>query len=211
MTLTEIGVAHQITDAKTLEAIYGLPSKSSIKKEVNYIHPYYKALVEVSPFAVLATNGPDGLDASPRGDQAGFVHVYDDKTLLLPDRRGNNRIDSLRNIIHDPRVALIFLIPGVGETLRVNGKAKITTDPGLMQRFVVNGKAPLSVLTIKVERVFFQCSRAVVRSQLWDSDLHIDRSSLPSTGAILEALSHAEIDGAAYDADLPERVMRTLY
>lgn len=132
--LTEIGVVHQITDTKALEAIYGLPSISSIKKEVNYIHPYYKALVEASPFAVLATNGPDGLDVSPRGDQAGFVHVYDEKTLLLPDRRGNNRIDSLRNIIHDPRVALIFLIPGVGETLRVNGEAKITTDPELIWR-----------------------------------------------------------------------------
>lgn len=208
---TDLSVTHQITDIESLEAIYGLPALSSLKKEADYIHPHYKALVEASPFAVLATNGPDGLDASPRGDQAGFIHVYDDKTLLLPDRRGNNRIDSLRNIIHDPRVALIFLIPGVGETLRVNGEAKITTDPELMRQFSVNGKLPLSVLIIKVERIFFQCSRAIMRSQLWNESLHVERGSLPSIGSILESLSNAEIDGAAYDSDLPERVLKTLY
>ncbi|MBP6020937.1 MAG: pyridoxamine 5'-phosphate oxidase family protein [Burkholderiaceae bacterium] len=209
--MNDLNTTHRISDLEALKAIYGSPAIASIKKEVNYIHPYYRELVEAAPFAVLATNGPEGLDASPRGDPAGFIRVYDEKTLLLPDRRGNNRIDSLRNIVHDPRVALLFLIPGVGETLRINGTAAITTDPILLDQFSVNGKLPLSVLVIDVETVFFQCSRAIVRSRLWDPSFHVERGTLPSTGAILEAMSNAEIDGAKYDADLPERVQKTLY
>ena len=209
--MNELTTTHRVSDLETLGAIYGSPAIASIKKEVDYIHPHYRRLVEAAPFAVLATNGPDGLDASPRGDPAGFIRVYDEKTLLLPDRRGNNRIDSLRNIIHDPRVALIFLIPGVGETLRINGEATITTDPALLEQFSMDGKLPSSVLIIKVEKVFFQCSRAILRSRLWDSILHIERGSLPSAGVILEALSNAEIDGLKYDSDLPERVKKTMY
>jgi PPOX class probable FMN-dependent enzyme len=202
---------HRISDLEALTAIYGAPAVSSIKKEVNHIHPYYRKLVEAAPFAILATSGPEGIDASPRGDPAGFIQVYDEKTLLLPDRRGNNRIDSLRNIIHDPRVGLLFLIPGIGETLRINGTATITTDPAVLRYFLVDGKRPLSVLVINVETVFFQCSRAILRSRLWDHSVHVERGALPSTGAILEALSNAEIDGAKYDSDLPERVRKTLY
>lgn len=209
--LNELNTAHQILDLKTLQATYGTPSAASIKKEIDYIHPAYRELIEAAPFAVLATNGPDGTDASPRGDSAGFIRVQDEKTLLLPDRRGNNRIDSLRNIIHDPAVALLFLIPGVGETLRINGEATITVDPVLLDQFAVEGKLPTSVLVIKVKKVFFQCSRAIVRSRLWDPALHVNRSTLPSAGAILQALSDAEIDGAKYDADLPERVLNTMY
>lgn len=209
--LSELNTAHSISDLEALGAIYGAPAMASIKKEVDYIHPYYRKLVEAAPFAVLATNGPEGLDASPRGDPAGFIRVYDERTLLLPDRRGNNRIDSLRNIVHDPRVALLLLIPGVGETLRVNGMASITTDSALMESFSVNGKLPLSVLIIKVEKVFFQCSRAILRSRLWDPGLHVERGALPSAGAILEALSNAEIDGVKYDSDLPERIQKTMY
>lgn len=209
--LSELNTAHSISDLEALGAIYGAPAMASIKKEVDYIHPYYRKLVEAAPFAVLATNGPEGLDASPRGDPAGFIRVYDERTLLLPDRRGNNRIDSLRNIVHDPRVALLLLIPGVGETLRINGMASITTDSALMESFSVNGKLPLSVLIIKVEKVFFQCSRAILRSRLWDPGLHVERGSLPSAGAILEALSNAEIDGVKYDSDLPERIQKTMY
>ena len=209
--MNEASTTHLITDLQALEAIYGRPAIASLKKEVDYLHPLYRKLVEASPFAVLATNGPDGLDASPRGDPAGFVRVCDEETLLLPDRRGNNRIDSLRNIIHDPRVALFFLVPGVGETLRINGDATISTDPALLEQFSFSGKLPASVLIIKVRRVFFQCSRAVLRSQLWNPTLHVERSLLPSAGAILEALSNAEIDGAKYDSDLPERVQKTMY
>lgn len=203
--------SHCITDLDALHALYGQPAPASIKKEVNHLHPLYRKLVESSPFAVLATNGPDGPDASPRGDSAGFIHVLDDKTLLLPDRRGNNRIDSLRNILHDPKVALLLLIPGVGETLRINGEAAISTDPALLERFEVNGKLPATVLVIKVRKVFFQCSRAVIRSRLWDSSQHIERASLPSVGSMLEAVSQAEIDGGEYDAALPERLKSTLY
>lgn len=209
--MSAFNTAHQIHDLESLEALYGQPSSASLRKEVSYLHPYYQEFVEASSFVVLATNGPEGVDASPRGDPAGFVRVYDKQTLLLPDRRGNNRIDSLRNIIHDPKVALFFLVPGVGETLRVNGTASITTDPALLQPFSVNEKLPTSLLVITVERVFFQCSRAIFRSKLWDPSLHVKRDTLPSTGAILEALSNAEIDGETYDAALADRVQKTLY
>ena len=200
-----------ITDVATLERLYGAPSEASIVKEVGHVHPVYRKLIEASPFAILATSGPGGLDASPRGDGPGFVVVEDEKTLLLPDRRGNNRTDSLRNVIADPRVALLFLIPGIGETLRVNGRATISIDPALLRRFAVEGKEPRSVLVIAVETVYFQCSRAVVRADLWNPEKHASRAALPSTGALLAALSNARIGGEAYDRALPERMKATLY
>jgi PPOX class probable FMN-dependent enzyme len=209
--LIETDSRYRLMDIEALEAVYGAPIAASIMKEVDYIHPHYRKFIEAAPFAVLATGGPGGLDASPRGDPAGFVHVHDEKTLLLPDRRGNNRIDSLRNIVHDPRVALIFLIPGIGETLRINGRAAIQTDPGLLATFAIGGTLPRSVLVITVDAVFFQCSRAILRSQLWNPARHIERGALPSAGAILEVLSNAEIDGGKYDADLPERLKTTMY
>lgn len=209
--MNDLNPAHRIADLDTLGALYGPPLAASIVKEADHIHPLYRRLIETAPFAVLATAGPDGLDASPRGDPAGFVRVRDEKTLLLPDRRGNNRIDSLRNILHDPRVALLFLLPGIGETLRVNGRATIHADPGLLAEFAIDGKAPRTVLRIAVDAVFFQCSRAVLRSRLWDPAARIDRASLPSTGTILGALSKAEIDGGQYDAGLEARLRDTMY
>jgi PPOX class probable FMN-dependent enzyme len=200
-----------IGDVATLERFYGAPSEASIVKEVDHVHPVYRKLIEAAPFAVLATSGPGGLDASPRGDGPGFVTVEDEKTLLLPDRRGNNRTDSLSNIIGDPRVALLFLIPGIGETLRVNGRASISVEPALLRRFAVEGKEPRSVLVIAVETVYFQCSRAIVRADLWNPAKHASRSALPTTGAILAALSDARIGGESYDRALPERVKATLY
>ena len=200
-----------IDDIATLEELYGTPSEASIVKEVDHVHPAYRKLIEAAPFAVLATSGPGGLDASPRGDGPGFVTVEDEKTLLLPDRRGNNRTDSLRNIVGDPRVALLFLIPGIGETLRVNGRASISVDPALRGRFAVEGKEPRSVLVIAVDTVYFQCSRAVVRADLWNPAKHARRSALPTTGAILAALSDAKLGGESYDRALPERVKATLY
>jgi PPOX class probable FMN-dependent enzyme len=202
---------HQITDLSALEHLYGAPSLASIKKEVDYVHPHYRAFIEAAPFVAIATSGPDGMDVSPRGDAAGFVHVEDERTLLLADRRGNNRIDSLRNIIEDPRVALLFLIPGIGETVRVNGRAAILVDPQLLERFTVDGKAPRSVLRIHVEKVFVQCSRAVLRSKLWDPAMQLDRSALPSLGAVLQELSRGEINGEQYDRELPGRLETTLY
>ena len=171
-----------IRDEAALDALYGESSAGAIAKEIDYIHPHYRAMIEASPFMVLATSGPEGLDASPRGDPAGFVHVLDDKTLLIPDRRGNNRVDSLRNIIRDDRVALLFLIPGVGETLRVNGRAAISVAPELIGRFPFRGTLPRSVIVVRAERVYFQCPKALVRSELWNPDKHISRKALPSTG-----------------------------
>ena len=200
-----------ITSLAALEQIYGVPARASVIKEVSYLHPAYQAFIKAAPFVTLATCGPGGLDVSPRGDAAGFVQILDQNTLLLPDRRGNNRIDTLRNIIADPRVALLFLIPGIGETIRVNGRAEIVVTPSVLSQCAVDGKLPLSVLRIHVESAFFQCSRALVRSSLWHQASQVDRSSLPSAGAMLAALSPAPFDGAQYDAALPERIKNTLY
>ena len=202
---------HRITDAAALERIYGKPAGAAVEKELDYLHPHYKLLISKSPFVVLATGGPEGFDTSPRGDAPGFVQVEDDKTLLLPDRKGNNRIDSLRNIVADPRVALIFLIPGVGETLRVNGQGSITTSPEVLERFRVNGALPRSVIVVKVDTVFFQCSRALWRSKLWDPATQIERESLPSLGTIVEDISQSRIKAADYDKNLYPRLKSTLY
>jgi len=200
-----------ITNEADLLAIYGEAAEASIVKEVDHIHPIYRPFIEAAPFCVLATSGPDGLDASPRGDGPGFAVVEDERTLLLPDRRGNNRIDSLKNVLVDPRVALLFLIPGIGETLRVNGRASLSVDSALKARFAVDGKEPRSILVVQVERVYFQCSRAVVRAALWHPASQVARSSLPSAGAILAALTQSRVGGDDYDRALPERVRATLY
>jgi hypothetical protein len=202
---------HRITDIAALEKLYGLPSGAAVDKEIDHLHPHYQRLIAASPFFVLASGGPDGMDASPRGDAPGFVVVDDAKTLLIPDRRGNNRVDSLRNIISNPQVALLFMIPGVSETLRVNGRAEIRTDPALLERFRVEGRTPRSVLVVRVESVFFQCARAIFRSKLWDPARHIDRNSLPSLGTIISDINHARFDGKEYDKGLYERLRGSLY
>jgi uncharacterized protein len=202
---------HRIADVATLERLYGAPSGAAVEKELDYIHPHYRTLIEASPFVVLATSGPEGLDTSPRGDHPGFVAVEDEKTVMIPDRRGNNRVDSLRNIISNPHVALLFLIPGVGETLRVNGRAMISTAPALLERFSVDGKLPRSVIVVHVDTVFFQCSRAVWRAKLWDAEQQIDRKSLPSLGTIIADISQSRIDAAKYDDGLYERLKSSLY
>jgi PPOX class probable FMN-dependent enzyme len=202
---------HTITSLRELEALYGEVNKASLLKETDRVVPEYRAFIEAAPFAALATSGPEGLDCSPRGDGPGFIRVLDDKTLLLPDRRGNNRIDSLRNIVRDPNVALLFLIPGIGETLRVNGRAVISVEPGLLESFSVEGKLPKSVLVITVESMFFQCARAIIRSELWSPARHVPRESLPSAGQMLAALTNNEAGGEAYDKALPERQHSTLY
>ena len=194
-----------------LEAIYGRPVEASTVKEVNWITPHYRAYIEASPYAALATSGPEGLDCSPRGDRPGFVRVHDEKTLMLPDRRGNNRIDSLRNIVRDPRVALLFMIPGVGNTLRVNGRAHLSVAPDLLQSFAVEEKAPRSVAVIEVDAVYFQCARALVRSDLWNPERHVDPKSLPSAGQILAALSNERVGGETYDREWPGRAAATMW
>ena len=203
--------AHAIDTLPRLEALLGTLSDASVHKELPYVHPAYRAMIAASPFAVLATTGPGGLDASPRGDPAGFVQLLDDKTLLLPERRGNNRADSLRNILADPRVALLFLIPGSGTTFRVNGRAVITDDAALCQSFAVEGKPPRTVLVVTVERTYFQCARAIVRSGLWDASRHVVPGDVPTPGQVLERASQASIDGAAYDAEWPGRAAASLW
>lgn len=194
-----------------LDAIYGRPVEAATVKEVNWITPHYRAYIEASPYAALATSGPEGLDCSPRGDRPGFVRVHDEKTLMLPDRRGNNRIDSLRNIVRDPRVALLFMIPGVGNTLRVNGRAHLSIASDLLESFAVEEKAPRSVTVIEVDAVYFQCARALVRSELWNPARHVDPKSLPSAGQILAALSDARVGGETYDREWPGRAAATMW
>lgn len=201
-----------IDTIEALEALYGdKPKAPSLAKEVARVTPEYAAIIRASPFVALATSGPEGLDCSPRGDLAGFVHVEDETTLMLPDRRGNNRLDSLRNIVRDPRVALLFLIPGLGTTLRVNGRARLRCDSALLMRFAIEGSTPRSLIEVQVERIYFQCARAIVRSELWNPARHVAPESLPTPGQILAALTDQQLGGEAYDAALPARMRETLW
>jgi len=204
-----------ITTIEELEAIYGpRPSKQtdpSVVKEVDSITPHYRTLIEAWPFAVLATSSFEGLDCSPRGDKPGFVRIVDEKALMLPDRRGNNRVDSLRNIVRDPRVALLFMIPGSGTTLRLNGRAHLTTDADVLASFEMEGKLLRTVIVIQVEAVYFQCARAIVRSELWNPERRIDPDTLPSPGQILADLSDNRVGGEPYDREWPSRAKKSLW
>lgn len=200
-----------ITTVEELEALYGAPSEPSLVKEVPTLTAEYRALIEASPFVALATCGPEGLDCSPRGDFAGFVRIHDDRTLMMPDRRGNNRVDSLKNIVRDPRVALLFLIPGSGTTFRVNGTAKLSTDPDLLASFAVDGKAPRSVIVMTIETAYFQCARAILRSDLWNPEKHVDAKALPTPGKILAATTQNRVGGEAYDKEWPERAKASMW
>lgn len=200
-----------IATVEELHALYGEASNASLVKEVDRITPDYRRFIEASPFVALATSGPEGLDCSPRGDKPGFVRIADEKTLLMPDRRGNNRVDSLANIVRDPRVALLFLIPGSGTTLRVNGTGHLSIDQDLLESFAVEEKAPRSVIVMKVERVYFQCARAIVRSELWNPERHVDPKSLPTPGRILANLSDDTVGGDAYDREWPERARKSMW
>lgn len=200
-----------IDSVEALEALYGVPLETATVKEVDYITAQYAQFIAASPFVSFATSGPEGLDCSPRGDLPGFVRIADPKTLLMPDRRGNNRIDSLRNIVRDPRVALLFLIPGVGNTLRVNGLARVSIEPALLESFAVDGKAPRSVVVVGVSAVYFQCARALVRSDLWNPAKHVDAKTLPSAGEMLAGLSNGRVGGEPYDRQWAERAKATLW
>jgi PPOX class probable FMN-dependent enzyme len=200
-----------IESVEQLEVIYGHPNDASTVKVADRVTPPYRVLIEKSPFVALATSGPEGLDCSPRGDLPGFVRIHDDKTLMMPDRRGNNRIDSLRNIVRDSRVALLFLIPGSGSTLRVNGHAKVSTDRDLLASFEVEGKAPRTVIVMRVDEIYFQCARAIVRSDLWNPDKRVDPKTLPTPGQILADMSESRVGGDDYDRAWPERARKSLW
>src|SRR5262245_34739072 len=202
---------HRITTLEQLDALYGTPVEAAVAKEIDYIHDHYRTFIDKAPFVVVATVGPEGLDCSPRGDPAGFVRVRDANTVLIPDRRGNNRVDTLRNLVRDPRISLLFMIPGIGTTLRINGRAEISTDPELCASFIMQGKLPKTVLVVTAERIYVHCPKALVRSRLWSAEAQIARSELPSTGEILHALTKGGIDGANYDAAYPKRLEETIY
>jgi uncharacterized protein len=200
-----------IMTIEDLEAIYGQPNEASTVKVADRVTPQYRVLIDKPPFVALATTGPEGLDCSPRGDRPGFVRVHDDKTLMMPDRRGNNRVDSLRNIVRDPRVALLFLIPGAGSTLRVNGRAEVSVDPDLLASFRMDGKAPRTVIVMTVDEIYFQCARAIVRAELWNPDRRIDPADLPTPGQILAEMSDNRVGGEDYDRAWPERARQSLW
>jgi uncharacterized protein len=202
---------HTITSTAELEQLYSdAPYGPAVFKEIDHISPQYRKLIEAAPFCVLATCGPEGLDCSPRGDPPGFVRVRDEKTLLIPDRRGNNRIDSLRNLLDDPRVSLLFLIPGCGETIRVVGRAAISTDPALCRSFAIEGKTPRCVV-VAVDRVYYQCAKAIVRSKLWDPSMRVERATLPTPGKILAEITDGKLGGDEHDRLAPERMKATIY
>jgi len=200
-----------ITTIEQLEAIYGQTGLTSTAKVADRVTPQYRIMIERSPFVALATCGPEGLDCSPRGDLPGFVRIHDDKTLMMPDRRGNNRVDSLRNIVRDPRIGLLFLIPGSGNTLRVNGHGHLSTAPDLLESFGIEGKLPRSVLVMTVEEIYFQCARAIIRADLWNPDKRVDPRQLPTPGQILAAMTADDIDGAEYDREWPERAQKSMW
>jgi len=200
-----------ITTIDQLEAVYGETGLASTAKVADHVTPHYRIIIEKSPFVALATCGPEGVDCSPRGDLPGFVRIHDEKTLMMPDRRGNNRVDSLRNIVRDPRIGLLFLIPGSGTTLRVNGRGQLSADPSLLESFKMDGKLPRTVIVMTVEEIYFQCARAIVRSDLWNPDKHVDPSKLPTPGQILAELSANRVGGDQYDREWPERARQTMW
>jgi len=200
-----------ITTIGQLEALYGEPNPVSLTKEVAKLTPAYRKWIEASPFMALATAGPGGLDCSPRGDPDGkLIEILDEATIVIPDRRGNNRLDSLRNIVADPHVALLFLVPGVNETLRVNGTAVISVDAELLSRYAMGGNMPKSAIIVTIQRVYFQCARALARARLWDSSPSSKSGSVPTAGQMLKSID-AEFDGNAYDFTTPQRQRETLY
>lgn len=200
-----------LTTLDQLETLYGLPHERALRKEIAFLNEDYQAMVNASPLVIVSSSGADGLDGSPRGDVPGFVRIIDERTLAIPDRPGNNRLDTLRNLIVDPRIALLFIIPGIGETLRVNGRAQISIEPELLQSFAVNGKPARSVIVVQVEAAYFHCSKAFVRSDCWNPDKHVERSTLPSAGAIHKRLNDGQFDAEAYDREMPARVKDSLY
>ena len=199
---------HKISDISELEAIYGLASGPPVDKVTDHLTPSYAAWIAQSRFCVLSTVGPEGTDGSPRGDTDPVVHVQDSQTLLLPDWRGNKRVDTLRNIVRDGRISLMFLIPGSGNAMRVNGSAFVTADPEITGQFVRDGQHPATVIVIKIAEVYSQCARAIKRSGLWTSG--DESSGLPTTGQML-ADAKAGFDGAAYDAGWAERAKGSMW
>lgn len=192
-----------------LAGIYGTPGPASIRKVADRLTPDYARFIAASRFCVLATVGPEGTDASPRGDDGPVARALDERHLAIPDWRGNDRIDSIRNIVRDGRVSLMFLVRGSGNAIRINGTARLTDDAELRDGFAHQGKLPRTVIVVRVAEIYFQCARAVIRSGLWeDCD---DRDGLPTPGQILANMTEGEVGGASYDAEWPQRAAKTMW
>jgi PPOX class probable FMN-dependent enzyme len=192
-----------------LRAVIGEPSELVVRKIADRLNDLTRQFVERSPFVCVATARPDGgIDVSPRGDPAGFVRILDERTLLIPDRPGNRIADTLTNLIADPRIALLFLVPGVGDTFRVNGRATIVDDPELLEASAIEGKPPRLGLLVEIEQAYTQCPKALIRSDLWNPERHVDRSELPRSGDILRAVADPELDVEQYERERAERYAR---
>lgn len=192
-----------------LHALYGTPGESSTRKVAGRITPGYRQWIERAKFCALTTVGPEGTDCSPRGDDGPVVQIMDDQTLALPDWRGNNRIDSLRNVVRDPRVTLMLMVPGSANVVRINGQGAVSADPTLLGQFDRKGAQPRSVILIRIEEIYFQCARALIRSGLWAGQ---DQSvGLPTPGTLLAEMTDGAIDGTAYDADWPDRAKASMW
>ena len=198
-----------IRDEAVLREVIGTPTELVLTKIADRLNALTRQFVEHSPFVCVATARPDGgLDVSPRGDPPGFVRILDERTLLLPDRPGNRIADTLTNLLEDPRIALLFLIPGIGDTFRVNGRARIVDDAELLAPSAVDGKVPRLGLLVSIEEAYTQCSKALIRSDLWNPEHHVDRSELPSSGAILRSVREDEFDAEGYDRERAARYAR---
>ncbi|HWT96354.1 MAG TPA: pyridoxamine 5'-phosphate oxidase family protein [Terriglobales bacterium] len=200
------GGATTITDAASLRDYYGTPTPRALKKQLSFIDKHFRHFISLSPFLVMATSDAAGrLDASPKGDAPGFVHVADDKTLLIPDRVGNNRCDGLHNLLENPRIGLLFFLPGRDETLRVNGRAEIVTAPAVLEALAAQGKPPRAAIRVTVEEAYMHCGKSVIRSDLWNSDKHIGKTDFPSLGRVLAD----QIEGL--DPETSERMTEESY
>ncbi len=202
-----------VTTIAELEALYPGIAKiapATFHKETPVINDEYRQLIETAPFFAIASIGPGGMDCSPRGDESGFLRILDERTIAFPDRRGNNRLDTLRNIVADPRVALLFLIPGWNECLRINGTAQITADADLLASFEHQGKQPATVVVVTIQTMYFQCARAIKRAGLWDEASKVDPATLPTAGKLVKSVL-PDFDAQTYDGALQERQAKTLY
>ena len=204
-----MATARAIKGEAELREIVGAPSELIAAKVADRLNHLTRQFIERSPFVCVATAHPDGgLDVSPRGDPAGFVRIVDERTLLIPDRPGNRIADTLTNLLADPRIALLFLIPGVGDTFRVNGRAEITDDPGLLAPSAVDGRAPRLGILVSIDEAFTQCPKALIRSELWNPDRHIDRSQLPRSGEIMRLVADETLDADEYERERAGRYAR---
>jgi PPOX class probable FMN-dependent enzyme len=207
----EIDPTHIIRDEAELTEMYGPALERSVRKQLDRLDDLCRAFIAASPMLIIGSQGPAAADNSPRGDVPGFVKVADDHTLLIPDRRGNNRLDTLHNLVRNPKVGLLFLVPGVNETFRINGEAVISRDPALADQFVMQGKPPRTVIVVTVKEAYIQCSRALVRSDIWNPAKHALPGTVPSMGTVMAKHTCGFVDAKTFDEEAKERVPVTLY